>query len=138
MSTITEANARSQNTLMSHLGIEYTEITTDYIEATMPVTQNHTQPMGLLHGGASLALAESVGSLGSAMQVDLQKYAVVGLSMTANHIKSAVVGQTVTAKANIVHRGRSTHIWDIDIVNEDEKLISSCRLTNYIKPMKTD
>lgn len=136
MPNVKIANELSQNTLMAHLGIEYTIIEPDHIEAIMPVTQNHTQPMGLLHGGATLALAESVGSLGSAMQVDLDKYAVVGLNMTCSHTKSALVGQTVRAIARIIHRGRSTHIWNIDVVNEEKQLISSCRLTNYIKPLK--
>jgi len=135
MSSVKIANSTSQNTLMNYLGIEYTKVEADFVEAIMPVTQNHTQPMGLLHGGASLALAESVGSLGSAMQVDLEKFAVVGLNMTANHVKSAVVGEQVRAEGKIIHRGRSTHIWNIDIFNEKNQIVSSCRLTNYIKPI---
>ena len=129
------ANERCENTLMSLLGITFTRVDKDCVEATMPVTRKHTQPMGLLHGGATLALAESVGSVASAMQVDIEKYAVVGLNMTANHIKSAVVGDEVCGIATIIHRGRSTHVWNIDIVNQNGAVISSCRLTNYIKPL---
>ena len=121
--------------MMSHLGIEFIRVEEDTVEAVMPVTQNHTQPMGLLHGGATLALAESVGSVGSAVQVDTERFAVVGLSMSANHIKSAIVGEKVRAEAQIIHRGRSTHVWNINVLNEQGQLISSCRLTNYIKPL---
>ena len=121
--------------MMSHLGIEFIKVEKDAVEAVMPVTQNHTQPMGLLHGGATLALAESVGSVGSAVQVDTERFAVVGLNMSANHIKSAVVGELVRAEAQIIHRGRSTHVWNINVLNEQGQLISSCRLTNYIKPL---
>lgn len=135
LSNSLSANELTENTMMSHLGIEFTRVDKNSVEAIMPVTQNHIQPMGLLHGGASLALAESVGSVGSAMQVDTEKYAVVGLNMSANHIKSASVGEQVRAEAQIIHRGRSTHVWNINILNEQDQLISSCRLTNYIKPL---
>ncbi len=135
MLDVNAANKLCENTLMPHLGIEFTQCETERVEATMVVTQNHTQPMGLLHGGATLALAESVGSVASAMLVGTEAFAVVGLNMSANHIKSAVVGETVTAVATVVHQGRSTHVWNIDIHNEDNQLISSCRLTNFIKPL---
>ncbi|MFT6844044.1 MAG: 1,4-dihydroxy-2-naphthoyl-CoA hydrolase [Flavobacteriales bacterium] len=126
------ANKFCENTLMQHLGIIFTKVEEGKIEATMPVTANHTQPMGLLHGGANAALAESVGSLGSAMLVDQKKQAVVGLQISANHLKSVSSG-IVTAKGTIIHRGRTTHLWNIDIFDEQQQLLSSCRLTNYIK-----
>ncbi len=121
-----------KNTLMETLNITFTEIGEDYLVATMPVDSRTHQPAGLLHGGATIALAETVGSSGSAMMVDLTKYAVVGLNMQTNHLKSIRSG-TVTAKGVIIHKGRSTHIWDITITGPAGEVISICRFTNFIK-----
>lgn len=126
------ANKFCENTLIAHLGIVFIKVEEGNIEATMPVTDRHRQPMGLLHGGANAALAESVGSLGSAILVDTKKQAVVGLQISANHLKSTREGM-VTAKGSIVHKGRTTHVWNVDIFDEQERLLSSCRMTNYIK-----
>jgi len=130
--TVEKANALCRNTMMETIGIQITEIGPDYLVATMPVDHRTHQPMGLLHGGASLALAESLGSMGSAFMVDTRQFAVVGLNMQANHLKS-VKGGTVTGKGQIIHKGRSTHIWDITITGEEGQVISICRFTNFIK-----
>jgi 1,4-dihydroxy-2-naphthoyl-CoA hydrolase len=134
MTTIEIANNLCKNTLMETLGIVFTKVEEGNIEATMPVTNRHKQPMGLLHGGANAALAESVGSLGSALLVDIKKYAVVGLQLSANHLKSVSEGMVI-AKGSIVHKGRTTHLWNIDVFDENDRLLSSCRMTNYIKTL---
>lgn len=129
--TIEIANKFVANTLLEHLNIRFTEMGDDYLVATMPVNSKVHQPMGILHGGASVALAESVGSSASAMCIDLTKQACVGLEINANHIRSKKEG-IVTAKASIIHFGRTTHIWNIDITDEADKLICICRLTMMI------
>lgn len=131
--SLEQLNAMNRNTLMEQLGIEYLEVAEGYLKAKMPVDNRTRQPMGLLHGGASLALAETVGSFGSALLVDLEKIDVRGAHMSANHIRSAKDGW-VYAEARIMHRGRNTHVWNIDILDEEDKLVSSCRLTNFILP----
>ncbi len=133
--TIEVLNSFNKNTLMEVLGIKFTGIGSDYIEASMPVDNRTHQPMGLLHGGASIALAETVGSLGSALMVDTKKHAVVGLSMQANHLKSIKSGE-VKAVGRIFHKGRTTHIWDITIFGPEDQVISICRLTNFIKDLQ--
>jgi 1,4-dihydroxy-2-naphthoyl-CoA hydrolase len=131
--TLEQLNAVNKNTLMEQIGIEYLEVTEGYLRARMPVDNRTRQPMGLLHGGASLALAETVGSFGSALLVDLKKIDVRGAHMSANHIRSVKEGW-VFAEARIMHRGRNTHVWNIDILDEEGQLVSSCRLTNFILP----
>jgi 1,4-dihydroxy-2-naphthoyl-CoA hydrolase len=103
-------NSFSKNTLLEHLGIQCTEIGDDYIVATMPVDHRTHQPMGLLHGGASAALIESIGSLGSTLLLDLTKEVPVGIEINANHL-SGVTSGTVRAIGKIVHAGRRTHVW---------------------------
>lgn len=134
MTRLETANKLCKNTLMETLGIVFTKVEEGNIEATMPVSNRHKQPMGLLHGGANAALAESVGSLGSALLVDIKKHAVVGLQLSINHLKSVSEG-SVIAKGTIVHKGRSTHLWEIAIYDEKNRLLSTCRLTNYIKTL---
>lgn len=130
--TLKEVNLLNKNTLMEHLGIEYTEIGSDFICAKMPVDKRTVQPMGLLHGGASAALIESLGSLGSALSIDLNKQIIVGLEVNANHIRSVKSG-FVYGKGVLKHKGRQTHIWQVDILNEEDKLISTGRLTVLVK-----
>jgi 1,4-dihydroxy-2-naphthoyl-CoA hydrolase len=130
-SSIAELNAMNRNTLMEQLGIEYIEVKLGYVYARMPVNERTKQPMGILHGGSSLALAETVGSLGSAFIVDLDKHDVRGSHLSANHVRAAKNGW-VFAKASIIHQGRNTHVWNIDIEDEDGQLVSTCRLTNFI------
>ncbi len=124
-------NATSSNTLMAHLGIEYTAVGEGYLEAKMPVTANHHQPMGILHGGASAALAESVGSAASALQLDLSRQFAVGLALDINHLKSMTEGQ-VTARAEAIHLGRSTHLWDIRLRNEKGQTTAVSRLSMMV------
>lgn len=129
--TLNEVNSFSKNTLLSHLKIEFTNIGNDYLEAKMPVNHKTMQPMGILHGGATVALAESIGSVGSNMLIDLKSKYAVGLSINANHVGSAT-NNYVIGKGTIVHRGRSTHVWNIEVKDNNEKLISICRLTIMI------
>jgi 1,4-dihydroxy-2-naphthoyl-CoA hydrolase len=122
-------------TMSEHLGIEWSGIGEDYLQARMPVDKRTLQPYGLLHGGASCALAETVGSVASAMVVDHSKFFCVGLEINANHIRSAREGH-VTGTATAIHLGKSTHVWDIRITDEQKKLICICRLTMAIIPRK--
>jgi 1,4-dihydroxy-2-naphthoyl-CoA hydrolase len=128
-------NARCKDTLMETLGIEYTQVGTDYLEAVMPVNERVHQPMGLLHGGASIALAESVGSAASALLVDPAQFAVLGLELSARHLSSIKSG-IVTARATLRNQTTSTHLWEIEIRDERKRLISLCHLTNFIKPLR--
>jgi 1,4-dihydroxy-2-naphthoyl-CoA hydrolase len=128
-------NEYSKNTLMQTLEIEYLEVGSDYLIAKMPVTPRVHQPMGLLHGGATVALAESVGSAASMIFVDIKKYEVRGIEISANHLKSIKEGN-VYAKATIIHKGRSIHLWEIKVTNENGDLISLCKLTNMILERK--
>lgn len=128
-------NDWSKNTLMETLQIEYTDAGEDFLVATMPVNPRVHQPMGLLHGGASVALAESVGSAASLMFVNPEKQEVRGIEISANHVRSKKEG-LVTATAKILHKGASIHLWEIRIVDENEKLISLCKLTNMVLPRR--
>lgn len=119
-------------TMAEHLGIEWTEVGADYLKARMPVDHRTKQPYGLLHGGASCVLAETIGSVASAMVVDHSKYYCVGLEINANHIRSARNG-FVTGTATPLHLGATTHVWDIKIHDENDKLICVSRLTVAIK-----
>ncbi len=130
-STLAELQAMNKNTLMEQLGIEYLEVKIGYVKARMPVNNKTKQPMGILHGGSSLALAETVGSLGSAFMVGLDQNDVRGSHLSANHVRPATDGYVV-AEAVIIHQGRNTHVWNIDIKDETGNLVSSCRLTNFV------
>ena len=124
-------NTISQGTLLTYLEIEFVEIGDNYIIAKMPVKDKTSQPMGILHGGASVSLAESIGSAGSYMMIDPKKESAIGLEINANHVGSAREGY-VYGKGILVHKGKTTHIWNIEIRNGHEKLISICRLTVMI------
>lgn len=128
-------NAWSKNTLMETLEIEYVDAGEDFLVATMPVNPRVHQPMGLLHGGASVALAESVGSAASIMFVNPEKQEVRGIEISANHVKAKREGK-VTATAKILHKGASIHLWEIRIVDEANNLVSLCKLTNMILPKR--
>lgn len=128
-------NAWSKNTLMETLEIEYVDAGEDFLIATMPVNPRVHQPMGLLHGGASVALAESVGSAASIMFVNPEKQEVRGIEISANHVKAKREGK-VTATAKILHKGASIHLWEIRIVDEANNLVSLCKLTNMILPKR--
>ncbi len=124
-------NKINKGTMMEVLGIEYLEAKQGYLKARMPVDERTFQPARLLHGGASMALAETLGSVGSAIMVNLDKYEVRGSQLSANHIKSAKDGW-VYGTASLLHQGRNTHVWNIDINDQSGRLISTCRLTNFI------
>jgi uncharacterized protein (TIGR00369 family) len=124
-------NKFSKNTLMETLSIKYIDVGEDFITAKMPVNPSVHQPMGLLHGGASVALAESVGSAASHIFIDTDKFMVKGLEISANHLKSKRDGE-VFATARIVHKGRTTHLWEIKVVDENNQLISLCKMTNIV------
>ena len=130
-SVLEKLNAINKNTLMETLDITYTEVGEDYLVATMPVTSRVHQPMGLLHGGATVALAESVGSAASFHFLDHEKHEVRGLEINANHIRSIKEG-IVKATARILHKGRTTVLYEIKIEDEKERLISICKLTCII------
>lgn len=126
-----QLNARAQHALMGNLGIQYTYASEDRVEATMPVDQRTRQPFGILHGGATLALAETVAGLGS-MLICQPDEIVVGMQVSGNHISSAHEGDTVRAVGTIVHKGRSSHIWNVDVFTSTNKLVSSVRVVNSI------
>ena len=126
--TLDELNKLSVNTMGEVLGIVFTEIGDDYIRATMPVNKNTHQPYGLLHGGASAALAETIGSVASWITIDREKQLCVGIEINCNHIRGKKDG-LVTATATPLHIGESTHVWDIRITDEKEKLVCVSRLT---------
>jgi 1,4-dihydroxy-2-naphthoyl-CoA hydrolase len=125
-------NSMNKNTLMESLGIECVEIGSDYVISRMPVDHRTHQPMGLLHGGASMALIESIGSMGSTLLIDIEKEAPVGLEINANHV-SGVRSGYVRAVGKIVHAGKRTHLWQVDIFDEStNKLVCTGRLTVMI------
>lgn len=130
-----QLNAYNKNTLMEQLGIQCVELGEDYVVATMPVDHRTHQPMGLLHGGASAALIESIGSMGSTLLIDLTKEVPVGLEVNANHIGGVKSG-TVKAFGKIVHAGKRTHVWQVDISDESTgKMVCTGRLTIMIVPI---
>ena len=128
---LSQVNAMSEGTMLGHLGIELIEIGDDYITAKMPVDHRTKQPMGLLHGGASVALAESLGSYGAFLTLDHASQNAVGLEINTNHIKSARDG-FVYGTASPIHMGKSTHIWGIEIKNEQDQLVAVSRITMAI------
>ena len=116
------------NTMAAHIGIEWVEVGENFMKAKMPVDQRTNQPYGLLHGGASCVLAETLGSVASAMVIDHSKFYCVGLEINANHVRGVREGY-VTGVASPLHLGNTTHIWDIKIYDETEKLVCVSRLT---------
>lgn len=120
--------ASCKNTLMETLEIEYIDFGEDFLVAKMPVNPRVHQPDGVLHGGAMVALAESVGSAASFMFLDAENMYIRGIEISANHIKSKRDG-TVYAKATFIHKGRTTQVWNIDVVDEEDQLISKVKLT---------
>lgn len=131
---LSEVNKLSENTMLDFLGMECIEIGDDFVRMRMPVNSRTHQTMGVLHGGATVALIESVGSIGSALMLDLSKEAPVGLEINANHIGMVKSGYVV-ARGEVVHAGRRTHLWKVDVTNEETgKLICTGRLTVMIVP----
>lgn len=133
--SLDQLNSTSLNTMISLLGIKFTKIGTDYIEATMPVDHRTKQPMGLLHGGANVVLAETLGSIASSLTIDTEKFACVGLEINANHLKSVREGK-VKGVVKPVHVGKSTQVWEIKIFNEGDQLCCISRITMAILEKK--
>ena len=128
-------NARNKNTLMETLDIEYVAIGDDYLTAKMPVSPKVHQPYGQLHGGATAALAETVGSAASNFFIDSKNQFINGIQLSINHIKSKREG-TVFATAKNIHKGKSTHLWEVTIVDENDNLISVAKMTNIVLAKK--
>lgn len=128
-------NESSKNTLMQTLDIEYVDVGENFLVGKMPVTPKVHQPDGVLHGGAMVALAESVGSMASYIFLDAQKFFVRGIEISANHIKSMKEGE-VFAKATVLHKGKTTQLWDIKLTDAEDNLISICKLTTISLPKK--
>jgi 1,4-dihydroxy-2-naphthoyl-CoA hydrolase len=121
-------NELAGGTMIEHLGIEYVELGSDFIRGTMPVDERTIQPYGLLHGGASVTLAETLGSMAANMCVDPASKMCVGLEISANHVRQVRAG-VVTGTARPLHIGARTHVWEIRVEDESERLVSICRLT---------
>ena len=126
--SVEQLQEHSRNTLAETIGIRVTEVGPDFVRATMPVTPRTHQPMGVLHGGASVALAETVGSLAATLCVDQALYVCLGQEINANHLRPVSSG-TVTATARPYHIGKRSHVWSIEIRDEEEKLVCVSRLT---------
>ena len=126
--SVGELNSGHSGTLIGHLGIEFTEIGADFVRATMPVDGRTRQPYGLLHGGASVALAETLGSMGATMCIDTGQFQCVGQEINANHVRAVRDGR-VTGTARPVHLGGRSQVWVIDIVNDAVNLVCTSRLT---------
>lgn len=125
------AKQMNKNTMMEVLGVEYIDVQEGYVEARMPVDKRTHQPVGLLHGGASAVLVETLGSMGSALLVDPNEYNVTGIEVNCNHVKGVREGW-VTGKGRIIHKGKTTHLWNVDIFNEQNELVATGRLTVLI------
>ena len=133
--TLEDFHTLEKDTMSAYVGIEWVELGNDFLKAKMPVDHRTKQPYGLLHGGASCVLAETIGSIASAMVVDHSKFVCVGLEINANHVRSARDGH-VTAVATPLHLGANTHVWDIKIYDGLEKLVCISRLTVAVIPRK--
>ncbi len=134
-SLIDYVNKASKNTLMETLDIRFLEVTQEKVVATMPVNSRVHQPDGVLHGGASVALAETVGSFASAMAINRDTHIVRGIEISANHLRSVREG-IITATAIPLHKGRTTQLWEIRITDESERLISLCKLSTMVLERK--
>lgn len=132
---VEELNNMGKNTMMEHLGIEFIEVQDDFIRAKMPVDHRTHQPYGLLHGGASVALAETLGSVAAHMKIDNQSQICVGQEINANHIRSVCQGW-VYGKTTPIHIGKGSQVWEIRITTEDDKLVCISRITMAILDKK--
>ena len=128
-------NKMNEGSMLGHIGIEFTEIGEDYLKGSMPVDHRTIQPFGLLHGGASVALAESLGSMASYLTIDPERFICVGQEINANHIRSARNG-SVMGIARPVHIGKNSQVWEIRISDEDDRLVCISRMTMAVIPKK--
>ncbi len=129
--SLDDYNAMSKNTLMDNIGIEYTLVEEGRVEAVMHVDNRNCQPFGVLHGGATLSLAETIAGLGSLVYCN-EKQLVVGMQISGSHVMSAPVGDIVHAVATIIHKGHKTDVWNVDVFTSDNKIVSTIRVTNSI------
>jgi 1,4-dihydroxy-2-naphthoyl-CoA hydrolase len=136
--SLDELNQRCEHTMADFLGIRFTRITPDSLEATMPVDHRTVQPLRMLNGGASFALAENLGSMAANLALDRSRFVALGLEMNGNHIKSALEGETVTGITRALHLGRSTHVWEITIVNQHQQPLFIGRLTMSVKSLSNE
>lgn len=128
---VRELNNSCKNTLIDHLGIEFTAVENGLLKARMPIDHRTVQPMKKLHGGAIMALAETLGSAGSQLLIDPEKQYVAGIEINGNHV-GAAASSSVIATAKIVHQGKTIHVWEIRVYDEHEKQVSICRMTNMV------
>ncbi|HEY6481938.1 MAG TPA: hotdog fold thioesterase [Steroidobacteraceae bacterium] len=126
--SVEQLQQQARNTLIEHIGIRVTELGADYLRATMPVHAHTHQPMGVLHGGASVALAETVGSMAANLCVDAAQYVCLGQEINANHLRPVSCG-IVTATARPLHIGKRSHVWQVEICDEHDRLVCVSRLT---------
>ena len=134
--TVSHLADLGRGTMSEHLGMEFTGLGDDFVSAKMPVDHRTRQPYGILHGGASCVLAETLGSIASALVIDNDRFICVGIEINANHIRSAKEGY-VSGTARPIHIGSTTHVWDIRIVDEKDKLVCISRLTVAILPKRS-
>lgn len=132
---LTQLNNSRNQTMVGHLGIEFTAIGDDFLEATMPVDHRTKQPMGLLHGGANVVLAETLGSIAASLTIDLNTHNCVGLEINANHLKSVREGKVI-GRTSPIHIGKSTQVWEIKIKNEAGQLCCISRITMAVLEKK--
>ena len=126
-------NEVCKNTLMETLEIRFTDVGENFLQAEMPVGPRVPQPDGILHGGATVALAESVASAATYVFLDAQKFAVRGIEISANHLRSVADGKVI-ARASFLHKGRTTQLWEIRVTDPEDRLISLCKLTTIALP----
>ncbi len=132
---LSDVQQLGKGTMVEHVGICIIEIGNDFLKGTMPVDHRTVQPMGILHGGASVTLAETLGSMAAGLVIDMDKKFCVGLDINANHIRAVKQG-LVTGTARPLHLGSSTHVWSIEIVDENSRLVCISRLTMAILDKK--
>ncbi|MEN8139120.1 MAG: PaaI family thioesterase [Bacteroidota bacterium] len=130
-------NQMSRNTLMETLEMEYIDLGEDFLKAKMPINSRVYQPMGILHGGATAALAESVGSAASAVLMKSNEHDIRGIELAINHIKSKKEG-ILYATAKLMHKGNTLHLWQVEIKDEEDKLISLAKITNIVREKRED
>ena len=134
--SVDQVNERGQNTLAQHLGIEFIEIGEDYLTAVMPVDHRTRQPMGILHGGASAAFAETLGSIASLLYIDTPHVVPVGVEINVNHLKSVTDG-FITGIVKPIRIGRTIHVWNIEMYNQNKEMTAISRLTVMLVSKKT-
>jgi 1,4-dihydroxy-2-naphthoyl-CoA hydrolase len=132
--TLADLNERNRNTMAEHIGVEYIEVNENYLKARMPVDHRTHQPLGMLNGGASLALAEITGSMAANLCLDRTQFVALGLDLNANHVKGVKEGW-VYATAKPYHVGRTTQVWEIRIEDEEQNLVCVARLTMVVVPV---